>query len=223
MQSLSVIQQHVDLVQSFGSLYLGVLAMGFFYGLTLCSLSCLPIVAPYIFGTQSGFRGGFDAAAVFIGARILTYGAMGGLAGWLGGMVLERIDSGILYPVAGLLVLLIGLNVIFRPPAVCRRPSGAAAHMAVLGLATSLMPCMPLMAVLLMAASSGSPLTGAVLALTFGIGTAASPLYYLGGATGWLATKIRNEIPRHARTLRRLSGLILALFGLRLLASWLLA
>ena len=108
-----------------------------------------------------------------------------------------------------------------RPP----RPSGLpgwrnAAHMAGLGLATSLMPCLPLSAILMLAASQGSVLQGAILGVLFGIGTAASPLYYLGGATGWLAARIRAEIPKYSHWLQRLSGLILTLFGLRLLLSW---
>ncbi len=225
---MPVIDQHIALVQGFDSIYMGVLAMGFFYGITLCSFSCLPIIAPYIFGTQTGFRSGFDVTAVFIGARILTYSTLGAIAGWLGQVLLDQIESGILFPVAGALVLIIGITVIFKRRPACRKPSPimkgsrktAVLHMAVLGVATSLMPCMPLTAVLLMAATSQSPITGAVLAFTFGMGAAASPLYYLGGATSWLAAKIRSEIPRYTRALQSLSGIILAIFGLRLLLSW---
>lgn len=225
---MPVIDQHIALVQGVGSTYLGVLAMGFFYGLTLCSFSCLPVIAPYIFGTQSGFRSSFNITAVFIGARVLTYGVLGAAAGWFGQVLLDRIETGVLFPVAGSLVLIIGIAVLLKRRSACRKPSlplsgyrqNAALHMATLGVATSLMPCMPLTAVLLMAATSKSPLTGAMLAFIFGVGSAASPLYYLGGATGWIATRIRQQIPRYAGTLQNLSGIILAIFGVRLLLSW---
>lgn len=224
-----MIDQHIALVEGFGSVYLGVLAMGFFYGMTLCSFSCLPIIAPYIFGTQSGFRRGFDVTAIFIAARVLTYTTLGGIAGWAGQMLLERIKSGVLFPFAGGLVLLIGLAVIFNRRVSCRKPAQpggggkTALQIAVLGVATSLMPCLPLTAVLLMAATAQSILTGAALAFTFGLGAAASPLYYLGGATGWITKKINQQIPHFSHALQVLSGLILVIFGARLLLTWGLA
>ena len=225
MHSVPMIEQHIALVQGFGSVHLGVLAMGFFYGLTLCSFSCIPIIAPYIFGTQNGFRGGFDVTAVFIISRVLTYTAMGGLAGAMGNVLLDQLSAGALFPFAGGLILLIGIAVIFKKQRSCRNPArsrlpggkNSLMHMVTLGIATSLMPCMPLSAVLLMAATTQSAVAGAMLALIFGIGASASPLYYIGGATGWLSTKIRNEIPHYSGHLQTLSGAILALFGLRLI------
>jgi cytochrome c biogenesis protein CcdA len=58
---------------------------------------------------------------------------------------------------------------------------------------------------------------GALLGLLFGIGAAATPLYYIGGATGWLASRIRTEIPKYMPLMQRLSGVLLAWFGLRLI------
>jgi thiol:disulfide interchange protein DsbD len=89
--------------------------------------------------------------------------------------------------------------------------------MITLGCSTSMVPCLPLSAVLFYAASTGSFAAGSLLALMFGIGTSASPLYYIGGATGWLANNIRAEIPRYSGLLRTLSGIILVLFGIQLL------
>ncbi len=222
------IEQHIALVQGFGSVHMGVLAMGFFYGLTLCSFSCIPVIAPYVFGTQRGFRSGFDVTAIFILTRVFTYTVMGAAAGAAGNILLDRISSGTLFPVAGAIILLIGMAVIFRLPGGCSKTlcrhlpdrKNSFVHMAALGVATSIMPCMPLTAVLVMGATTQSIVGGSVLALLFGIGTSASPLYYIGGATGWLSAKIANEIPRYSGHLQRLSGAILALFGLRLLMTW---
>jgi len=217
----------LELLRGFESLYVGVLAMGFFYGLTLCSLTCVPLITPYIFATQSGFRRGFDATAIFILARISAYTLWGALAGLLGEITLERIDPAWPMGLAGALIVVIAARVILTRHAGCPPHRGgspaAPAHpwrqMALLGLSTSLMPCLPLSAVLVYAAATQSALSGGLLALVFGIGASASPLYYIGGATGWLAERLRREIPRHSRGLRILSGAILALFGLRLLLS----
>jgi cytochrome c-type biogenesis protein len=220
------LQMHLDMLQNFESIYVGMLAMGFFYGLTLCNLSCIPLIGPYIIGTQRGFRRGFDATAVFVITRVATYTLLGGLSGLIGNVALKSFDSGVLFAVAGSLVLLISAVVIFKPKsAACSKNNGQVqgpvqrswVHMVALGISTSLVPCLPLTAVLFYAATTQSFFTGCLLALMFGIGTSASPLYYIGGAAGWFSDRIRNEIPRYTSMLRTISGVILALFGVRLL------
>jgi thiol:disulfide interchange protein DsbD len=224
-----MLQAHLDVLQSFENIYIGMLIMGGFYGLTWCNLSCIPLIGPYIFGTQGGFKRGFDATMIFMLTRIVMYTMMGGLSGWFGSIVLEYIDSSWLIGLAGALVLLIGATIIYRPKkAACKgRDQGQGQvqapirhtriHMITLGCSTSMVPCLPLSAVLFYAASTGSFAAGSLLALMFGIGTSASPLYYIGGATGWLANNIRAEIPRYSGLLRTLSGIILVLFGIQLL------
>lgn len=220
------LQLHLDMLQNFESIYVGMLAMGFFYGLTLCNLSCIPLIGPYIFGTQGGFKRGFDATAVFIIARVVTYTLLGGVSGLVGDVALKQIDSGLVFAIAGSLVLLISAVVIFKPKsAACNKGAGQVqgpvqrtwVHMMTLGISTSLVPCLPLTAVLFYSATTQSFATGCLLALMFGIGTSASPLYYIGGAAGWFSERIRNEIPRYFHILRTVSGVILALFGVRLL------
>jgi sulfite exporter TauE/SafE len=89
--------------------------------------------------------------------------------------------------------------------------------MATLGFSTSLLPCPPLSGVLIYAATTQSTFNGALLALLFGVGAAASPLYYIGGTTGWFAERLLKQIPRHGHWLRLLSATILGVFGIRLL------
>lgn len=219
------LQMHLDVLQNFESIYIGMLAMGFFYGLTLCNLSCIPLIGPYIIGTQRGFRRGFDATAVFVITRVVTYTLLGGFSGLVGNVALKSFDSSMLFVVAGSLVLIISAVIIFKPKTAACNKKGEVhgpvqrswVHMATLGISTSLVPCLPLTAVLFYAATTQSFVTGCLLALMFGIGTSASPLYYIGGAAGWFSDRIRNEIPRYTSMLRIVSGLILALFGVRLL------
>jgi thiol:disulfide interchange protein DsbD len=222
-----MLQAHLDVLQSFENIYIGMLIMGGFYGLTWCNLSCIPLVGPYIFGTQGGFQRGFDATMIFMLTRIVMYTVMGGLSGWFGGVVLEYVDSSWMIALSGSLVLLIGATIIYRPKkAACKGRDQAQVqpptrhtriHMITLGCSTSMVPCLPLSAVLFYAAATGSFATGCLLALMFGIGTSASPLYYIGGATGWLAKNIRAEIPRYSGMLRIVSGIILVIFGVQLL------
>ncbi|MCK5546743.1 MAG: sulfite exporter TauE/SafE family protein [Rhodospirillaceae bacterium] len=216
---------HLSLLKNFESIYGGVLVMGFFYGLTLCSFSCLPLIGSYVFGTQDKFEGGFFATVVFIIFKVSTYGVIGALSGLAGSVVLETVKPGWFLCIGGLLIMLVGIAV-WRRRASCR-PHGnlqdktkskwqTYRHMATMGVVTSLMPCLPLSAVLLYAASTKSMVTGGVLALLFGLGTSASPIYYIGGAAGWFSGKIRKAIPQHQSLLQRLSSVIVILMGVKL-------
>jgi sulfite exporter TauE/SafE len=222
------LQQLLTFSQGFESVWLGVLAMGFIYGLTLCSLTCIPLITPYIFATQPGFRRGFDATAIFILARITAYTLWGAIAGLLGDVLLTRLDHQWPGLLAGGLIMLIALRVIWKGRSACpgHRADGRSIkpptrqswwQMATLGFSTSLLPCPPLSGVLIYAATTQSMFSGALLALLFGIGAAASPLYYIGGTTGWFAQHLFKQIPRHGHWLRLLSGTILGVFGIRLL------
>ncbi len=220
------LQIHLSLLGDFQSIYVGVLMMGFFYGLTLCSFSCLPLVGSYVFGTQEKFEGGFLATAVFVIFKVSTYGVLGALSGFVGSVVFETIQPGWVLCTGGLLIIGVGVMV-WRHRTSCRAHGTLQGktgpgwqtyrHMATMGVVTSLMPCLPLSAVLLYSASTKSMLTGGVLALLFGLGTSASPLYYIGGAAGWLSGKIRQAIPQHQGLLKKLSSIILILMGVKLL------
>ncbi len=227
MSNLPAIGAYIAPFGGTGSLYLGVLAMGFFYGLTLCSFSCLPLVTSCVFATQPGFRKGFDATAIFIFARIAGYTLLGALAGLAGKVVLAHIGLQKPMMIAGVLVLAVGLVVVFKPRSACGKSTNtplrvqrASKHMAILGIATSLMPCPPLYAVMLYAATTDSVASGALLAFLFGVGTLATPLYYLGGAAGWISARVRQETAhKYNGLLRTLSGLAIVMLGAKLIAS----
>lgn len=217
---------HMTVLGDFDSVYVGVLVMGVFYGLTLCSFSCLPLIGSYIFGTQEKFEHGFFATAVFIIFKVSTYTAIGALSGFLGSVLLDAVNPGWFLGVGGLSIVLVGMKVWMRKSSCYSHPNltnGASSgwrtyrHMAAMGVVTSLMPCLPLSAVLLYAATTKSILMGATLALLFGIGTSASPLYYIGGATGWLSGRIRQAIPEHQGLMQKLSSVVLILMGVKLL------
>lgn len=217
---------HLTVLKGFSSIYVGVLVMGLFYGLTLCSFSCLPLIGSYVFGTQEKFDGGFFATAVFIISKVSTYGAVGALSGLLGSVFLDMVKPGWFLGAGGLLIIFVGVMV-WRRRSTCRSHTnlqgGASSrwqtygHMAAMGVVTSLMPCLPLSAVLLYAATTKSMVTGGVLALLFGIGTSASPLYYIGGGAGWISGKIRQAIPQHQRLIQKLSSIVLIMMGVKLL------
>lgn len=221
---------HLELLNQFGSIGVGLLFMGFFYGLTVCSFSCFPIVGPYVFAAQSGFQRSFELVAVFMLSKVAAYVILGAISGRLGATALELMRGGRLLMFEGALIAAIGaVLVLKRPRCGCVAPKRPGAtqlllhrpylHMASLGALTSLVPCLPLSATLLVCASTRSAAQGALYASLFGLGTLASPLYYAGAAMGWLSQRIVTRIPRHRNALRVFSGALLVLLGIRLTLS----
>ena len=76
-----------------------------------------------------------------------------------------------------------------------------------LGLVWGWLPCGLVYSVLVWAVASGGPLHGAMLLLSFGLGTLPN-LLAMGVAAGWLSARVRDP-----RT-RRVAGLLVILFGL---------
>ncbi|HHH43035.1 MAG TPA: sulfite exporter TauE/SafE family protein [Gammaproteobacteria bacterium] len=76
-----------------------------------------------------------------------------------------------------------------------------------LGLVWGWLPCGLVYSVLVWSVSTGSPLQGAALLFSFGLGTLPN-LLAMGVAAGWLSARVRE-----ART-RQLAGLLVILFGL---------
>ncbi|MDR2197387.1 MAG: sulfite exporter TauE/SafE family protein [Coriobacteriales bacterium] len=119
-------------------------------------------------------------------ARVLSYTLIGALVGALGSLLsLSGILRGTVQIVAGLFMLIIGLNMVGSfaflrrllppvPSALTRRlaawrSSGLGA--VVIGLLNGLMPCGPLQAMQLYALATASPFEGAFAMLAFGLGT----------------------------------------------------
>lgn len=121
--------------------------------------------------------------------RLISYATIGGLLGGLGSFfAINPNFSGFLLLVAGALMLLMGLSLLtdhkfFKkikvntPPQIAgflyknklsKNPKGPF----VIGLLTGFMPCGPLQAMQLYAVSTGSPGTGALAMLVYGLGTA---------------------------------------------------
>lgn len=211
---------------------LPVLSTAFFAGLLgagHCFGMCGGIASGL--GTLSARSGALGAALTFNGARIVSYGLLGGIAAavlGLTGEVLALPDwSRWLRWATAALIALIGLQFLFniRGLAVIERAGGKlwarmspvvqrAARVqglpgrATLGLAWGLLPCGLVYTILLTAASTGIFLQGSLVMLAFGAGT----LPALLGMTLWapaLASLLQD------RNFRRAIGAALIL-----LAAW---
>lgn len=197
---------------------LQLLVLGMVSGATLCSLSCLPYLAPYLIGTGSGFSDGVSATAVFLGGKILSYAMIGGLAA-LGGRAFLPHQSGTSGLLTGLLLIAVALSIPFTAKRGCLKTSCRAGKISLLGLgiSSSLRLCPAMAAVVLMAAEKGSLLYGLGYGAIFGLGLAISPLPAVGGGLAHIAHRLRLETGNLMTAIRGLAVLIMITMGLRLM------
>ncbi len=171
----------------------GLFTLGLVYGTTVCSLTCLSYLGPYLLGTGDGFRDGVLSILAFGLGKICCYVFLGGLAGYLG----QKLSYSPAHSWAmGLILIGVALSMPLATKRGCRkkcRPGGKRASLLTLGAATSLIPCPPVLAILALAAGQGSMVTGMGFGLVYGLGIIISPLLVIGGSLALVSQKLRQE------------------------------
>ncbi|ADH85548.1 urease accessory protein UreH domain-containing protein [Desulfurivibrio alkaliphilus] len=198
----------------------GIFLLGLAYGSTVCSLSCLPWLGPYLLGCGSGFRDGLLAALFFMLGKALSYAFLGAVAGLLGqvltiGAEQQRLIPGLALIGAALLLPLFAKEGCRPRPA----QAGKRGSLLLLGMATSLVPCPPLAAILVLAAASGSWLAGGGYGLLYGTALMISPLLIAGGGLALIGQQIRRQCAGIKPWLQGACMLIMLTMGWRLLTA----
>jgi len=213
--------------------YLASLTLGVIYGLTTCTAACLPYLASYIAGVGAGFRRGFTIALTFSSGRILAYSMLAGLVviirGLLSNLYLITFQK-YASVISGTVIAVIGLSILFRKkssPCNCKQETLGGLKTSnklsqffdpsafLMGFTRSFLVCPPLVAVLLYAMVSFSPLGCIAITVLFGLGTTLSPLLLFSGTIGWLF----NKSPSYSKWISKIAGVILILLAAQLLLS----
>ncbi len=130
----------------------------------------------------------FKNTFVYNTGRVISYtiiggvlGAVGGLAGMGTGLQTSSLFQGILKLIAGLLMVLMGMNMLgifprclkfyLRLPSWIRRKVGKNRTPFLVGLCNGLMPCGPLQSMQIVALASGNAFVGALSMFCFSLGT----------------------------------------------------
>lgn len=184
-----------------------------FASLPHCAAMCGPVAA---------FAGrDRRSTALYLGGRFVSYATTGALAGAFGGLAVGWLEA----PIAqAALSWVLGLGLaltawrLWRPTrsglvqlqtkAVATRDPRASLRATGLGLLTGVLPCGALAAALLLAAGSGSALSGALTMLAFALASVPA-LFGAGTLAAWLR--------RSGPTTRRVLAAVLALGALVLL------
>jgi len=210
-----------------------------------CVAMCGALVVTYAVkdGSTGTFRERLTPHLVYQTAKVLSYVAVGLVLGLIGAAFDLAGIRGWVMLVAGLFMVVLGLNMTgrfpllraftLRPPqalvrALSRNRRKAAdearegrtslATPLVFGLLTGLMPCGPLQAAQLSAAGAGGPLAGAATMLGFGLGTAPLMLAF-GVGSGYLGEVFKKRMNVVAAVVIVLLGLVIFNRGSMLVGS----
>ena len=219
----------MSVLEQISNPYLASLALGLLYGLTFCTTACLPYLVSYIAGIKAGFRKGVTVTAIYNAGRITAYAIIGTLIGLFKTVVSDTVFSS--YQkyssiIFGLVVIIIGISIFFKKSsktcvAKSVEPQGILKSVKQrfdvrafsMGFIKGFVLCPPLIALLLYAVTI-SQVNLTLIAIFFGLGTALSPLLFLGGAVGWLLEKA----PLFRKWISILGGSFLVLLGVSVLA-----
>jgi len=206
-------------------------ATGLALGISQCMLSCAPLLLLYVAGTAVGWKEGLKAALVFSLARVLAYSILGALVGFLGMRLVDCFRGETFIPwvqlVAGAFVSLLGILIMLgRNPQLhlCRYFSkhtlnNSILSMGLLGFLIGVVPyCAPFLGILTyIAFAVRDPLLGALYGLFFGLGAALVTPLLVAGPLAVLIPKLVFKSPLLLEIFRRVSGVILLIFGIRLI------
>lgn len=201
--------------------------------MTFCTLTCSPFIAAYVVGTDRGTRRGLWLSLVFNAGRVATYGALGLAVGLAGSALIEDGAFARWGALAfGTVVVGVGLYLaVRRRPRACGcgrerslarrlvawlRPgegAGRETYAALMGVLIGLVPCPPLVALLVASAAYGSAATGLGMGLLFGLGTVLSPMLVVAAAAGWFSERVARDAPLARHGVTRLAGVLLVLLG----------
>lgn len=198
----------MSLIPEISNPYIGAFAGGLFYGLAVCTASCLPYVASYIAGIGAGFKKGLKITLIFNSGRVLAYALIGGIVGLFSGFFRLFVSEEAISPFQvysslafGIVSIAIGASIFFkaRKPCDCNSANtvvksksgrfGVDFGAFSLGLTRGLIICPPLILLLSYSLPFSNPVGSVAMAILFGLGTTLSPILLLGGVTGWLFSR----------------------------------
>lgn len=192
-------------------------------GITLSQ--CIPQQA-----VAGSSKAGILPSILYNTGRVVSYTVIGGIVGTLGSVItFSGRMKGIIAILAGILMVLMGLNMLgifpslrrFIPTlpkaaakAINRQKQNSKSPLAV-GLLNGLMPCGPLQAMQLYALSAGSLVAGALSMLMFALGTV--PLLFgLGALASLLSHKFTRRLTQAGAVLVAVLGLLMFQNGISL-------
>lgn len=193
-----------------------------------CLLSCTPLLAAYIAGTQKSFFRSFLDIFIFSLGRLIAYVFLGFLVAAFVGFFRQFIhaETKVLFStIAGIISVFLGCIIVLsrnKNSWSCKFLNGffGRSNIFVLGFVMGVIPCFPLTILLFeVGIMSKNAFMGMFYAFFFGLGTFLSTIIILGGFSGLLSGFL-NKIVKSEKSkliLRVICSVLLIALGIKLL------
>ena len=197
----------------------GLFLLGLLYGTTVCSLTCLPYLGPYLLSTGRGFTDGVKSSLLFLSGKLICYMFIGGLSAYLGSVLTLDKNMSAKW-IMGIAIIAFGLSIPFVSRGECcnkRQVMGKNISLFLLGISTSLIPCPPLVTMFLLAAKNGSVFLGVSYGIIYGLGLILSPIIIAGGGITVISKTIKTEVKGFVPYLQGISVVMIVIMGAKIL------
>jgi len=214
-------------------------AMGLAFGAGPCNITCLPYLGPVFVANHTNKRQAWRTVAPFSAGRLMSYGALGLTAGFLGQALEAWLASPVVGWVLGLATIAVGLSLLFRrnktkacskpaqsnsavihPPGQAQKNKTLPGGLFFMGAGMALNPCAPLAAILVAASATGSATAGMNLGLGFGIGAVVIPAVVFAVGIAHFGRQLREHMVRWRPHMEVAAALMLILLGLVTMLGW---
>lgn len=209
------------------------LVMGLVFGAGPCNITCLPYLGPVFLGSE-GARP-WRVVVPFSLGRLAGYSGLGAVAGGLGYAATSWFENGTAGVILGLATVLAGSWLLMRRRPACkpaapgntqtvrpmkRRAAAFPLTLFAMGAGMALNPCAPLGTVLLAAAATAQPVSGASLGLGFGVGAVLIPGALFGLLVAHFGAQVRVHLSRWEGRLQAGAGSLLVALGTFTIFGW---
>jgi thiol:disulfide interchange protein DsbD len=202
--------------------------LGLSFGSGACIASCGPLLVTYLVGTEKNIAKSVASYCIFSCARIAVYAALSLCVFLAGRFVIIRLVGDVsryLIVAGGILIILMGALVAMgkeHKSAFCGKLHRKflehdAKSILVMGIVIGLLPCAPLIALFsYVGLVSKTWIQSLAYSLSFGLGTAVSPLILLVVFAGAMPKFIGSRGQAVARAARYICAAIIIILGMQL-------
>ncbi len=206
--------------------FITIFITGLSYGLSLCFLSCAPLLTPLLVTNSSTLTASLKIVTFFSLGRVLTYVTISFLAYFFSQSLKNILNSSQIWHIlTGLTVVFLSFKIFYDTlftqscASSCKVGTIKNSNYFLLGFLFSFNLCAPNLALIAFSANSPSPILALIYGLLFGIGAVLFTLLFYGFFLSPIIKELLLQFTRFKKSIQIASALLLFITGLFILTG----
>ncbi|WP_187648105.1 urease accessory protein UreH domain-containing protein [Nitrosophilus labii] len=206
--------------------FITIFITGLSYGLSLCFLSCAPLLTPILVINSSTITTSLKIVTFFSLGRVLTYVTISFLAFFFSQSLKNLLNSNQIWQIlTGLTVVFLSFKIFYdilfsrNCASSCKVRTVKNSNYFLLGFLFSFNLCAPNLALIAFSANSSSPILALIYGLLFGIGAVLFTLLFYGLFLSPIIKELLLQFARYKKSIQIASALLLFTTGLFILTG----